>query len=109
MGDAETLVGRRTGSTARWYRWRFPVRPSRKVWASLPIRWWTVRQDCCAEVAHRLVVSGYVHESGIMGSKYIVAINKDEAASIFDIADVGIVGDVKEILPLLIEEIKAQK
>ena len=49
------------------------------------------------------------HVSGIMGSKYIVAINKDEAASIFDIADVGIVGDVKEILPLLIEEIKKRK
>ena len=55
-------------------------------------------------------VSGAMqHVSGIMGSKYIVAINKDEAASIFDIADVGIVGDVKEILPLLIEEIKARK
>ena len=52
-------------------------------------------------------VSGAMqHVSGIMGSKYIVAINKDEAASIFDIADVGI---VKEILPLLIEEIKARK
>lgn len=52
-------------------------------------------------------VSGAMqHVSGILGSKYIVAINKDEAASIFDIADVGIVGDVKEILPLLIEEIK---
>ncbi len=55
-------------------------------------------------------VSGAMqHVSGIMGSKYIVAINKDEAASIFDIADVGIVGDVKEILPLLIEEIKNRK
>ncbi len=55
-------------------------------------------------------VSGAMqHVSGILGSKYIVAINKDEAASIFDIADVGIVGDVKEILPLLIEEIKNRK
>ena len=55
-------------------------------------------------------VSGAMqHVSGTMGSKYIVAINKDEAASIFDIADVGIVGDVKEILPLLIEEIKKRK
>ena len=55
-------------------------------------------------------VSGAMqHVSGIMGSKYIVAINKDEAASIFDIADVGIVGDVKEIIPLLIEEIKNRK
>ena len=49
------------------------------------------------------------HVSGMIGSGYIVAINKDEAASIFDIADVGIVGDVKEILPLLIEEIKKRK
>ncbi len=55
-------------------------------------------------------VSGAMqHVSGILGSKYIVAINKDEAASIFDIADIGIVGDVKEILPLLIDEIKARK
>ena len=49
------------------------------------------------------------HVSGIMDSKYIVAINKDESASIFDIADLGIVGDVKVILPLLIEEIRLHK
>ena len=46
------------------------------------------------------------HISGALGSKYIVAINKDEDASIFDVADVGIVGDVKEILPLMIQEIR---
>lgn len=55
-------------------------------------------------------VSGAMqHISGAMASKYIVAINKDEAASIFDVADVGIVGDVHEILPLMIEEIRKRK
>ena len=49
------------------------------------------------------------HISGAMGSKYIVAINKDEDASIFRVADVGIVGDVKAILPLMIEEIRKRK
>ena len=49
------------------------------------------------------------HVSGMSGSGYIVAINKDEDAPIFDIADVGIVGNVTEILPLMIEEIKARK
>ena len=46
------------------------------------------------------------HVSGMIGSEYIVAVNKDEDASIFDIADTGIVGDVNQILPLMIEELK---
>lgn len=55
-------------------------------------------------------VSGAMqHISGIMGSKYIVAINKDETAPIFEVANVGIVGDVKVILPLMIEEIRKLK
>ncbi len=49
------------------------------------------------------------HVSGMSGSGYIVAINKDEDAPIFDVADVGIVGNVAEILPLMIEEVKARK
>ena len=49
------------------------------------------------------------HISGAMASKYIVAINKDEDASIFGVADLGIVGDAKQILPLLIEEVKKRK
>ena len=49
------------------------------------------------------------HVSGMSGSGFIVAINKDEDAPIFDVADVGIVGNVMDILPLIIEEIKARK
>ena len=43
------------------------------------------------------------HVSGMSGSGYVVAINKDEDAPIFDVADVGIVGDVAKVLPLMIE------
>ena len=49
------------------------------------------------------------HVSGIMGSNYIVAINKDEDAPIFEVADVGIVGNVMDIIPIMIEEIKKIK
>lgn len=49
------------------------------------------------------------HLSGMIGSEYIVAINKDEDAPIFDVADVGIVGDAIKVIPLLIEEIKKIK
>lgn len=49
------------------------------------------------------------HVSGMSGSKYIIAINKDEEAPIFSVADLGIVGDVKQVLPILIEEFKKKK
>lgn len=49
------------------------------------------------------------HTSGMLGSDYIVAINKDEDAPIFEIANVGIVGNVNEILPAMIEEMKKVK
>ena len=55
-------------------------------------------------------ISGSIqHTTGMTGSGFIIAINKDEEAPIFDIADVGIVGNVLEVLPLMIEEVKKSK
>ena len=49
------------------------------------------------------------HVSGMIGSGYIIAVNKDEDAPIFDVADVGIVGGATEVLDIMIEEFKKNK
>ncbi|MCM0647533.1 electron transfer flavoprotein subunit alpha [Clostridium swellfunianum] len=57
-----------------------------------------------------LGVSGAVQfAAGMNGAEYIFAVNQDEKASIFNIAHYGIVGDIYEVVPQLIEKIKMAK
>jgi len=54
-----------------------------------------------------IALSGAIqHNSGCLGSKYIVAINNDNEANIFSIAHFGIVADYKEVLPALTAKFK---
>ena len=56
-----------------------------------------------------LGISGAIqHLVGMENSEYIIAVNKDRNAPIFNVADIGVVGDVNQILPLLVKKVKEE-
>lgn len=66
----------------------------------------TVRPD----VYFALGISGAIqHLAGMEESDYIIAVNKDKFAPIFAVADLGIVGDVNKVVPLLTERLRRKE
>ena len=54
-------------------------------------------------------ISGAIqHRAGMMGARYIIAVNTDPSAAIFQVADWAIVADMHEVVPEMIRQLKTQ-
>src|SRR5512139_740014 len=120
LEDAEVVVsgGRGIGSAQNWEKVRELARVLNAAvgatrpacdegWAPVTVQVGQSGKVVSPKLYIAIGLSGAMsHIAGCLGSKVIVAINKDKEANIFSVAHFGIVGDYKEILPALTAKLK---